>query len=114
MILTSSLAISSYSKLENTINEYLIKNKFRHFETFINILKYSISKVDFGVKSEFNINLDSHQLETILNYKNAILYMNTIFIRDDDVFYIHYTDSVYVTDKDGVIKQDILKYKNNI
>jgi len=111
MILTSIIAISAYSKLENIINEYLVNNKFNEFIPFINVLKNTILDIGFGnVETEINIDLEGQQLETILRYKNAILCMNTLFVKDDDVLFIHYTDSVYVTDNDGVVKQDILKY----
>jgi len=116
MILTSNIAISSYSKLEDIINDYLVKNKFSEFFPFINVLKNTILNVGFGddVETIININLKEQQLETILRYKNALLVMNTIFVKDEDVLFIHYTDSAYVTDFDGVIKSNILKSIYNI
>jgi len=114
MILTSRVAISAYSKLEDTINEYLIKNKFRHFETFINNLKLRISYTNFGAHTDINIDIVNQQIEIIIDYQNAMLYMNILFVKDEDVLFIHYTDSVYVVNNDGTIKQDILKFKNYI
>jgi len=113
MILTSGIAIESYSKLENIINEHLIKNKFEIFNFFIKNLEFGISNRFYKLKNDINIDIKDKQIEVILTYSNAILYMRTLFFDDKDVLFLHHTDMVYVTDKNGVIKQDILKFLNN-
>ena len=113
MILTSLTAINIYNDIENTIKECILKNDFKHIGAFIGVLKLSISQIGFGNKLEMIINLKERQMELIFNFANSVLYIRTLFYEDEDVHFIHNADLVYVSDKDGVIKQDVSAYLKN-
>jgi len=113
-ILTSLTAINIYNDIENIIKEYILRNEFKYIDAFIGGLKLIISQIGFGDKLEMIVDLKELQIELILNFDNSVLYIRILFYEDEDVLFIHNTDLVYVSDKDGIIKQDILSYLKNI
>jgi len=108
MILTSNKSTSIYTYIEDIIIRNMIDNDLKNRGYLLNKIKHDILKLnDLDININIKLNIENLEIEFYIPFNNAILYIRTLFEEDDDVHFIHYTDLVYVTDSDGVIRHDL-------
>jgi len=110
MILTNNKVIDIYSKIEDIIVRNIINNNVDNSRYFLTKIKNSIIKLNnIGININVELDIKNLEMEFFIYFDNANIYIRTLFNKDDEVLFIHYTDIIYITDNNGVITHDLTK-----